>query len=120
MSLSGKHALLGVADSKHIYKDIRDRVIVQPTAQKKYTEQVKNYFLNWKDIYSLPHQVALDTKLREFQYKLLNRSLATNDFLNTIGIVSSPLCSLCDVADESLKHLFVSCQNSENFWAEVI
>ena len=61
-----------------------------------------------------------DTKSREFQYKLLHRYLATNDFLNKIGISSSPRCSLCDGADESLEHLFVSCLITQSFWAEVI
>ena len=59
--LSGKEVLLSNADSKGIYKEIRDREIVQPTAQKKYVEFFENDDLNWKEIYSLPYQVALDT-----------------------------------------------------------
>ena len=118
--LSGKEVLLSNADSKGIYKEIRDGEIVQPTAQKKYVEFFEKDYLNWKEIYSLPYQVALDTKSREFQYKLLHRYLATNDFLNKIGISSSPRCSLCDGADESHEHLFVSCQITQSFLAEVI
>ena len=79
--LSGKEVLLSNADSKGIYKEIRDGEIVQPTAQKKYVEFFEKDYLNWKEIYSLPYQVALDTKSREFQYKLLHRYLTTNDFL---------------------------------------
>ena len=71
-------------------------------------------------LYSLPHRVALDTKLREFQYKLLNMRLATNAFLYKIGILSSPACSLCGEAGESLEHLFVTCHYSVNFLGEVI
>ena len=80
----------------------------------------ENDVLDWKQIYSLRHRVALDTKLREFQYKLLNRCLATNAFLCKIGILSSPACSLCGEADESLELLFVTCHYSVNFWGEVI
>ena len=76
--LSGKEVLLSNADSKGIYKEIRDGEIVQPTAQKKYVEFFENDDLNRKEIYSLRYQVALDTKSREFQYKLLHRYLATN------------------------------------------
>ena len=101
--LSGKDVLLSNADSKGIY-----------------VEFFEKDYLNWKEIYSLPYQVALDTKSREFQYKLLHRYLATNDFLNKIGISSSPRCSLCDEADESLENLFVSCLVTQSFWAEVI
>ena len=73
-------------------------------------------------IYSLPHRVALDTKSREFQYKLLscNRCLATNVLLSKIGKISSPTCSFCGEADESLEHIFVTCHYTKKFWAEVI
>ena len=108
-------------DSKGIYKDIRDGEIVQSTAQKNCVE----FFLKWwfeleRNLQPLPFQVALDTESCEFQYKLLHRYLATNDFFNKIGISSSPRCSLCDGADESLEYLFVSCQITQSFWAEVI
>ena len=60
--LSGKEVLLRNADSKGIYKEIREGEIVQPTGQKKYVEFFENDDLNWKEIYSLPYQVALDIK----------------------------------------------------------
>ena len=122
MFLSGKEVLLCNADTTGNYKEIRDGEIVQPTAQKKDVEFFENDYLNGKEIYSFRYQVALDTKSREFQYKLLHRYryLDTNDFLNKIGIYSSPRCSLCDGADESLEHLFVSCLITQSFWAEVV
>ena len=96
---SGKEVLLSNADSKKQIKEIRDGEIVQPTPQKKYVEFFENDDLNWKEIYSLPYQVALDSKSREFRYKLLHRYLASNDFLNKTGISSAPRCSLCDGED---------------------
>ena len=62
----------------------------------------------------------MDTKTREFQYKLLNRCLVTNTFLCKIGIIPFPASSLCDESDESLEHLFLSCHYTKNFWSEVI
>ena len=53
MFLSGKEVFLSNADSKGIYKEIRDGEIVQPTAQKKYVKFFENDDLNWKEIYSL-------------------------------------------------------------------
>ena len=44
----------------------------------------------------------------------------TNTFLSKIGVIPSPACSLCGESDESLKHLFLSCLYTKNFWAEVI
>ena len=49
----------------------------------KYEESFKTdeYQLVWEKIYLLPLRATLSTKLREFQYKILNRILYTNDML---------------------------------------
>ena len=120
LHLNGKNVLLGKAESKLIYKEIRNRSITPPTAQLKYNAQFASDELDWKKIYSLPHRVALDAKSREFQCKLLNRCLATNVLLSKIGIIPSSACSFCGEADESLEHLFVTCHYTKKFWAEVI
>ena len=65
-------------------------------------------------------RATLDTKSREFQYKLLNRCLVTNAFLFKVGLASTPTCSFCGDMDESLEHLITSCHYSKTFWAEVI
>ena len=118
--LNGQNVLLSKVVSKIIYKEIRNRNITPPTAQLKYNAQFVSDELDWKRIYSLPHRVALDTKSREFQYKLLNRCLATNVLLSKIGIIPSPACTFCGEADESLEHIFVTCHYTKKFWAEVI
>ena len=66
------------------------------------------------------HRVTSDTKLREFQFKLLNRYLVTNDFLNKIGVLTSPACSFCGKENESLEHILISCHYAKDFWAQVI
>jgi len=58
--------------------------------------------------------------MRESQCKLLNKYLATNAFLYKIGVVSSPDCSFCGKENESLKHIFIHCNYTVKFWAEVI
>ena len=65
----------------------------------------------------------MDTKSREFQYKLLNRCLVINAFfffLFKVGLVSTVACSFCGDIDESLEHIITSCHYSKKFWAEVI
>lgn len=120
LHLNGQNGHISKAVSKIIYKELHDRIIAPPTAQFKYNDLFENDVLDWKQIYSLLHRVALDTKLRKFQYKLLNRCLATNAFLCKVGILSSPACCLCGEADKSLEHLFVTCHYSGNFLGEVI
>ena len=72
--------------SKAVYKELRSSVIKQPTAQSKYEAEYSNVVLDWKKIYSLPFTVAMDSKTRQFQYKILNRYLVTNVYLKKVGI----------------------------------
>ena len=66
------------------------------TEEKKSEEKWNNIFpdeeLNWKIIYSNPLLATHDVKLRNFQYKYLNRIIPTNQFLNKCKLVSSSLC----------------------------
>ena len=77
------------------------------TAQSRFNEMLPDSELVWNKIYSLPFQVALDTKTRDFQYKILNRILFTNAKLSKLKLVESPLCSFCGKDEETPEHLFV-------------
>ena len=120
LNFNGKNALIETVVSKTLYRELRNRVITPPTAQLNFNTHFVNDVLEWKEIYSLPFRTSLDTKLREFQYKLLNRCLVTNSFLNKIGIIPSPACSFCGELNESLEHFFICCRYTKDFWAEVI
>ena len=106
--------------SKTVYKELRNRVIAPPTAQLNFNTDFANDVSEWKEIYSLPFHTSLDTKSREFQYKLLNRCLVSISFLSKIGIIPTPACSFCGEMNKSLEHFFICCRYTKNFWAEVI
>ena len=118
--LNGQNTSISKAVSKTIYKELRNRVITVPSAQEKYRSSFINDTLDWPEIYSLPHRVTSDTKMPEFQFKLLNKYLVTNVFLYKIGVVSSPVCSFCGKENESLEHILINCNYTKEFWAEVI
>ena len=120
LSFNGKNVLIDTVVSKTVYKELRNRIITPPTAQLKFNATFVDDVLEWKEFYNLPLRATLDTKSREFQYKLLNRCLVTNVFLLKVGLASNPACSFCGDMDESLEHLITSCHYSKNFWAEVI
>ena len=116
---NGQNTLINKAVSKTIYKDLK-RVITIHSAQEKYRSFFINDNLDWPEIYSLLHRVTLDTKMREFQFKLLNRYVVTNAFLYKIGVVPSPACSFCGKENESFEHILIHCNYAKEFWAEVI
>ena len=75
--------------------------------------------VDWEKIYLLPFKTTLDTKLREFQYKILNRILYTNKMLFKFKKVDSPLCGFCEKELETIEHLFFHCTKVCMFWDEL-
>ena len=66
--------------------------VEKPTAQTYFEKKIQNRKLEWKDIYTLPRRVTINTNLRIFQYKLLHNILYLNKMLYKFGKMS-PLCS---------------------------
>jgi hypothetical protein len=60
-----------------------------------------------------------DTKLQDFQYKLVHRILITNSFLYKCGLKETELCTFCTETKESLVHIFWECNYVRNFWLSV-
>jgi hypothetical protein len=43
---------------------------------------------NWSEIYHLPYQATIDTKLRILQYKILYRLLPVNTWLTDVALLT--------------------------------
>ena len=54
----------------------------------------------------VPFKTTLDTKLREFQYKILIRILYTNNMPFKFKKVNYPLGEFCEKELETIEHLF--------------
>ena len=98
--------------SKNVYSEIRARYETRPTAQARFEEQFPDICLDWHDIYKLPVNVLIDTKSREFQFRILNRYLITNSFLYKLG-----LATFCKQESESLEHLLMRYSCTKSFWS---
>ena len=107
------------ACSKKLYLELIKNIEKPPVSIAKYEQLFPSHDLSWKDIYLLPRSTSLDSKMREFQYKILNRILYANKALYKMGIVNSPLCTFCQISEESLEHLFIHCPISSAFWLSV-
>ena len=60
----------------------------KPTCQSYHEKNFDDYDFNWKLIYRIPRIATLETKIRIFQYKLLNNVLYLNKKLFQFGIIS--------------------------------
>ena len=80
------------------------------------TELENDEAIDWKSVHRLPFICTKITKLITFQFKLLHRRLATNDFLKKIGIKNNNRCTFYEVELENLTHLFWFCTITSSFW----
>ena len=71
------------ASSKHIYRSFLAKKQTTPTAKdrEKLTAKYHRLTIDWKRVYLLSFRTTLETKLREFQFKILNRIVFTNEKL---------------------------------------
>ena len=60
--------------------------------------------INFSDVFCNLYLGTHDSKLNNFQYKLLHRTLPRNTFLAKIGIKNSDLCNFCKNDSDSIIH----------------
>ena len=58
--------------------------------------------------------------MRSFQYKILNNMLFLNKKLHIFGIKSSPLCSFCNLYDETPFYIFYECDRVKYLWSDLV
>ena len=113
--IDGENVKLEQLTTKKLYWTLVTNIQVPPSAQQKFNNLFKGHALDWKKIYMVPHKATIDTKTRSFQYKLLNRIVYTNKSLFKMKLVDSPMCTFCNLLEESLEHLFCNCNCSKDF-----
>ena len=89
------------------------------TSSRLYYQKFSNSNLDWKNIYLLVRIVTKDSNLRIFQFKLLNNALYLNKMLFKYGKSGSPLCSFCNVKEETPYHLFYECSHTISLWNQL-
>ena len=102
------------------YKKLVEKKQKQPVnSQTKWSVDCmieENETIDWKTAYKLPFQCTKISKLLVFQFKLLHRRLATNNFFKKINLNDNDLCSFCQLEEETLIHLFWNCTVTSSFW----
>jgi len=90
ITIVGKLVDLLDVTSKMVYNEFRSHKQTPPTAKAKLMSRYPDLSIEWKRLYSLAFEITLDTKLREFQYKLLNLIIFTNKKLYQFKMVELP------------------------------
>ena len=103
---------------KFIHQKCVDKLFKVPISQEKWNTILLQPVVDWKKIYIIPFKSTMCTKLRYFQYKIMQNILGVNQLLKKIGISDSDLCTFCSTEKETLLHLFWECPFTRHFVRE--
>jgi len=108
--------------NKAVYRILNERCIqsVKKTRDKWNDILVDDICeTDWENIMCIPWQSTVETKLRSFQYNIINRTLITNKKLYQWKLVDSDLCNFCKVEVETIEHLMYGCEKVAKLWQNV-
>ena len=92
-----------------------------PKAKQKWEVKLNSSFSDdeWKIYSLLPFKCTMDTKLRWFQYRILNGILTTNTFMFKIGKRNDNICTFCNEEPETINHLLSDCKKVKPIWSQL-
>ena len=73
----------------------------------------------WEKIMLVPWECTVESKLRSFQYHIINRSLVTNKSLYQWNLTESELCQFCNSNIETIEHMLFECIHVKQLWSEI-
>ena len=117
------HAILYMKSaSKYFYKKILDPLIKHKERNcfKKWERATDSNDLDWETIFNRIYSSTIDTKLRNFQFKLIHNILPDNRILLKMGIIENDLCNFCNNHRDSVVHYLWYCPKAQQFWNNTI
>ena len=106
---------LKLFSTKEAYSSILDKSFSAPTTEGRilYHGFTKEEILY---IYMLPFKILKEPKLIMFQVKIIHNNLPTQSSLFRVRIADTDGCPLCNLENQSLKHILITCSISSSFW----
>ena len=97
----------------HLNKKGPDASIIRAVWENRLGEEITDN--SWKNMYVKISQLTLCTKLRFFQYRLVNNYLVTNVRLSKYTNIPAE-CTFCKDSPETTIHLFCECKHVVQIW----
>jgi hypothetical protein len=89
IEISEKLTPISKIKTKMIYWKLVRKKFLEPTSQKYISDKLHDTNIEWSLVYSSIYKTTIDTKLRAFQYKILNNCLYLNKDLHKFRKVES-------------------------------
>ena len=89
----------------------------------KYVNETKweTHFsdIDWVQVYRIMGQKTIPRKIREFQWKIINWAVYTENRLKHVASTDG-LCCLCGTEVETVTHMLVDCETVREYWTAVL
>ena len=85
----------------------------KPNSQHYFEKYFSQSNIDWKKIYIFPRVVAVDNRIRVFQYEVLSNILLLNEILFKFGIAFRSLCSFCNSDEETPFNISHGCTHRQ-------
>ena len=73
----------------------------------------------WQTIFMRPHNLKVENKVKDLQYKIIHCCVTTNSMLYNMKIKAYNTCDWCHFQEETIEHLFVECHIIKNLWLDI-
>jgi len=105
--------------SKQVYWALNTVKVAKPTCVRTWFEKYLIEFSDcqWKTIFRLAKFTTANTKLVEFQFKIIHRVYATDSYVANFDATVNKMCAQCKVSN-NIPHLFVDCMKVTDFWTQ--
>ena len=83
----------------------------------KYTDSIGELpCQEWEIIFLSIRALPISNKLKDLQYKIVMRFVATNYLLYKMNKTNSQNCCFCHILPETIEHLFFNCMYTKDLW----
>ena len=98
---------VAILKSKQVYWFLNTQMIDQPSCINKWFNKYLIEFspAQWKKIFTLSRSLTNNTKLIEFQFKIIHRVYASDSYVSNFDNTVNRVCILCHVDNNNLPSL---------------
>ena len=103
--------------SKQVYWMLNNENIQIATCKMSWFNKYFIEFskIQWKSIFNLARSITKNTKLVEFQFKIIHRVYASDSYVSNFDNTVSKNCQDCAIVN-NIPHQFVDCVKVQMFW----
>ena len=105
---------------KIINAELVNRIKLHDKAKNYYTNKYNLQECDWPKIYTLPLTVGAENIIKELQYKIIHKYIATEKLLFKMNKSASRMCNFCNQEVQDIEHLFWNCIIVKNIWFKFI